>query len=262
MFESLEERAVFSVAPLDLPPGVQSLSLNFTKVEGIVGTDHAWEPATSMQWGAGRGLVGDVSGDGRDGVAPFAAQGMYFHMLPYIEQDNVYSALADLDANANAFQYPYCYEDLATALVNKTRSGGEVIPSEFFTDGRNDSAGFASQDMFGKFLPDVEQVNQLRLTECLISGFSSNLRGEAIDIIPLVQQPTPTGESHDAAFAELGSSTGDARWADPRQQQIIAILIGLRADRADDSRMTDVTDGTSNTLLARAPRQDVNDSYL
>jgi len=210
MFEGLEERAVFSVAPLDLSPEPRSLSLNFTKVEGVVGTDHAWESAASMQGGTGRGLIGDLIGDGRDDPAGFAAQGMDFYLLPYIEQDNLFKSTA----------------------CNNTVNDDEAPHSQL----------------------------------------TSNLRGEAIDIIPLVQQPTPICDAHDAAFAELASTTGDSRWADPHQQQIIAVLIGLLADRStgavpdSSSRIADVTDGTSNTLmlysLPSAGALNLNDHFI
>jgi hypothetical protein len=122
---------------------------------------------------------------------------------------------------------------------------------DFIGDGRADQTAFASDNLVGPFKP-VDSAGNV--------GF-----GE------LAPTPSATRSAHDATFAELADDDGESQWTDPRQQQIIAVLIGLLASRSDASppapqETSRVTDGLSNTLLLfeqlAAGAQDLNDLFI
>ena len=217
-FETLENREVFSAAPLVLPPDTQSLSLNFAAIEMENKSRSGGELVSSDSYH--HAIIAVMIGLRADrGDASNTQRGLTVDFLEFSAKEH---------------------------LVAHESITGHGLVGDFNNDGRDVLAGIASQGLSDRILPYIEQDNVLGLEDVLISHLTGQLRGEAIDIIPLVQQPVESDSdaaAHDAVFSPQGPGCeGYETWDDPRQQQIIAVLIGLLADHSTGTIAGDFLD--------------------
>jgi hypothetical protein len=103
---------------------------------------------------------------------------------------------------------------------------------------------YVEQD--GVYKSSLPFSNTVLDDQAFVSQLYQDILGRAADAV-----------AHDAVFAELGTS--ELHWPESQEgNQIIAVLIGLLADGsprgipAGANRITDVTDGTSNTMMFSA----------
>jgi hypothetical protein len=107
-------------------------------------------------------------------------------------------------------------------------------------------------------LPFVEQENLVRFqggcngnTDSVDAVYCDMAGRGTAALLPYMEQDNLYKQA--SAISESLLATEGGIWDEADRQQIIAILIGLlqkSGDGGSTQRMTDVTDGTSNTLLA------------
>ena len=136
---------------------------------------------------------------------------------------------------------------------------GRGVVGDFNNDGLpdltivspRDAASGLPSSAYSLTLPYIEQDNLYKSThiQALDAGVAPDAtRSQIIAVLIGFQNSRQTAEAHDAVFAEVGASAGDALVVEKTPPQLMALLLPLM-HKPGEGNVLDITDGTSNTVM-------------